>query len=78
MPEVAIFARYLGSTWAPDNKCKKLKFEPIMRAELNFCDKHKKRLYFDGPACPCCGLMRENFVSKAEANRQFLALTAKD
>jgi hypothetical protein len=81
--EVAIFARYLGSTWKPDMRSKKLLFEPIMRPELNFCDKHPKRLYFDDKACPCCGLMAEHkagklqFMSKAQAEADFLRLTSE-
>lgn len=59
MSEVAVFARYLGSTWAPDHKSKKLLFEPLMRPELGCCEKHPRKVYFDG-SCPCCGVMAEN------------------
>jgi hypothetical protein len=79
MPEkVAIMARIVAAHrngWAKDYK---YELEPVVpRPRLRICTKHPRIIQYDDETCPCCELMRENFVSKKQAEADFLRLTSE-
>ena len=35
-----------------------------LEKKLKLCRRHPRKVYFDGPECPCCRLMAERFAGQ--------------